>query len=95
MNHLQARLNELWETLTDFGKWQLLFRAAWLWVVYPKVPLLPAPARIPVKAALAPLYRRQPRRVWIMEPDLFDRRQVHVIGTPKSRASDWFVEEGD
>jgi hypothetical protein len=40
-------------------------------------------------AKLSALARRRPRRVWLMTPDLFDRRQVNMLGGPRRRHTDY------
>jgi hypothetical protein len=43
MNRYRPLLTDLWDTLTDWGKWKFLLRALWLWLIETQYQVLSGP----------------------------------------------------
>ncbi len=88
MNRLRAELDEVWESLSEFGKWVALITMLWLRLLY--TPALPAPKPQPRTTKPKPVRIAYVHyRAWDWgRPDVFDRRQVRIIGTHRRRLAD-------
>lgn len=84
MEKFHQNLLEIWESLSDLGRWEWFLQALILRVT--DVRALPAPAPVPPKRP-----RSQPRFWIFLDPDPFDRRQLRFVGAPARRWTDTLV----
>jgi hypothetical protein len=84
VENFQQNLHDLWDSLSDVARAELIAATLYLRVSDQLArPKAKSPARSAPKGRV-----RLPRSWVILEPDLFDRRQIRYVGAPRRRWGD-------